>query len=83
MTMTAGNDDLSIGEIAALAGVTEGAVRQWFDSGKLAVSRTEQRGHQRRRYASKADVEALLAQMGRQTPKEATRRPAQTPDPGA
>ena len=78
------HDELSIPEIAALAGVTEKAVRDWFDDGKLAVSNTEFRGHQRRRFARRADVEALLASIkGSGGSPGATRSPVQAPEPSA
>lgn len=77
--MTTGNPDLSIPEIAELAKVSERTVRNWFDTAKLAVSRTEQRGQQRRRYAKHSDVEAFLHTLGIEIAPGAPRSPDTAP----
>lgn len=73
--------ELSIPEIAELAGVSESAVRNWFDAGKIPVSTTRLHGAQRRRFATRASVEQFLATVRREetTAGDATSRPANTP----
>lgn len=73
--------ELSIPEIAEFAGVSEAAVRNWLDSGKIPVSSTRRHGAQRRRFATKASVEQFLATVQREgtTAGEATSRPPNTP----
>jgi excisionase family DNA binding protein len=74
-------DELSIPQIAKRANVTEKTVRDWMDDGKLPVARTVKQGRQRRRYATKADVDQWLAAMNTEEPTaEATSRPTNTPE---
>lgn len=74
-------DELSIPQIAKIANVSEKTVRDWMDAGKFPVSQTKRQGQQRRRYATKADVDQWLASLkeGETTP-EATSRPTNTPE---
>ena len=73
-------NELSIPEIATLAGVNEKTVRYWMDTGKLPVARTVKQGRQRRRYATKTAVDQWIAAMDTEEPTtEATSRPTNTP----